>query len=265
VSGSCWRRGTALATRVGEKQLYRSNDLSGNFAKEQQAALEDPAARAQLPAVPTQRAIPRRVCGEQHECRWWGSGGGRDRWPCCRPAADLAHVKWDTDGYAKPRMSRRPTAHRLGWSREKWNNHAHQTPKYVVGRILSQFPPRTTSMEGAVAEIQKAFPGTTFNGKDKISIPGVGNNIDILQAAGVGGKAWRWGTNDKAGGGKSGGKGVDTSGIQNAADAARGYAEGGDIAGGSDIAKILARLGQLSGSNLGGVNSARDAVLRGLR
>ena len=59
---------------------------------------------------------------------------------------------------------------------------------------------------------------------------------------------------------------MNTSGIQAAADAARGYAEGGDIADRQrhrvdhHAPRAICRQ-----SRLQGVNSARDAVLRGLR
>jgi hypothetical protein len=165
--------------------------------------------------------------------------------------------KWDTDGYAKPGyIAQKPTKTAPpGWNNEKWNNPNHQTPKYVVGRILSQFQPRTENVEAARAEIDKAFPGTRRVSNGDLDIPGIGI-VDVLTKADIGGKAWHFGVGDGGKGAKGGGKGVDTSGIQSAADAARGYAEGGDIAGGSDIAKILARLGQLSGSNV------RQAVRR---
>jgi hypothetical protein len=102
---------------------------------------------------------------------------------------------WNTDGYKAPQYVPEKFASHPppGWSREKWNNPNHQTPKYAVGRILSNFEPRTENGAAAAAEVAKAYPGTTYNGKDKITIPGVGT-IDFIQGASVGGKGWRWGT-----------------------------------------------------------------------
>lgn len=78
-----------------------------------------------------------------------------------------------------------------GWDATKWNDPNHKTPKYVVGRILAKYPPTTAGMQQAIPELQAAFPGLTFNGKDKINVPGLGE-IDVLQGASSGGTAWQW-------------------------------------------------------------------------
>jgi hypothetical protein len=114
---------------------------------------------------------------------------------------------WDTDQYEAPRyIAQRPSSQPpAGWDREKWNNPAHQTPKYVVGRILSQYPPSIENLGRAAAEIAAAYPGTTFNGKDKINVPGVGT-IDALGNSGTGDPSkmlWRYGADDGADGGGS--------------------------------------------------------------
>lgn len=95
---------------------------------------------------------------------------------------------WNTDGYAKPGYTASNFGNALaGWDQAKWNDPNHQTPKYVVGRILGaagnlQDP---AMREQAITQIMQAYPGTTFNGKDKITIPGVGT-VDIFQGAGAG-------------------------------------------------------------------------------
>ncbi len=101
---------------------------------------------------------------------------------------------WDTGGYQAPQhtaASFGPVM--LGWDGGKWVDPNLQTPKYVVGRILSQYPHTIEGLGAAMAEIQMAYPGTQFDGKDKITIPGVGT-IDVLLAAGGpgGGAAWQW-------------------------------------------------------------------------
>jgi hypothetical protein len=79
-----------------------------------------------------------------------------------------------------------------GWDQTKWSNADHQTPKYAVGRILSQFAPSIAGLAQALPEIQKAYPGATFNGKDKITIPGVGT-FDVLTNSGSGqNMGWAW-------------------------------------------------------------------------
>jgi hypothetical protein len=119
---------------------------------------------------------------------------------------------------------------------------------------MSQFAPTTENMPKVLAEIQKAYPGTTLIGKDSINIPGVGTT-DILRAADVGGKGWQWlGSSGK---GKGGGGGT-------AAASGGGYNAQGDVSGQSTIAQIIAQLSGLSGGQPGGagVMSARDALLK---
>jgi hypothetical protein len=117
--------------------------------------------------------------------------------------------RWNTDGYTRPAyIAQRPSSHPpAGFERAKWNDPNHQTPKYVVGRILSQYKPRTENMDAVVAEISRAYPGTRRTGSGDITIPGIGS-ADILKAADVGGKAWHFG------GGKGGGKAPLTPGAQ---------------------------------------------------
>jgi hypothetical protein len=96
---------------------------------------------------------------------------------------------WNTDGYAKPESTAQNFGNVLaGFDQTKWADANHQTPKYVTGRILQEASGgdgRLQSQEerdAAIAAIQKAYPGTTFNGKDKVNIPGVGE-VDIFTGA----------------------------------------------------------------------------------
>jgi len=80
-----------------------------------------------------------------------------------------------------------------GWDAAKWINPDHNTPKYVVGRILSRFPPTPDGLTQALPEIQKAMPGTTRVGDDKLNIPDVGV-VDVGLSFGIGGGVgWWWG------------------------------------------------------------------------
>ncbi|HAH08160.1 MAG TPA: hypothetical protein DCM05_16820 [Elusimicrobia bacterium] len=80
-----------------------------------------------------------------------------------------------------------------GWDARKWADPNHRTPKYVVGRILAMFPPSPDGLRAALPAIGLNYPGTKLlPGKgDKVRIPCVGE-IDLLQSAGTGGKAWQW-------------------------------------------------------------------------
>lgn len=146
---------------------------------------------------------------------------------------------WDTDSYAAPQYVP-PSAGAVpaGWDAEKWADPNHQTPKYGVGRILSNFPPTVEGLASALPDIQKAYPGTEFNGKDKLTIPGVGT-IDVLEAAGLGGKAWRWddgsGGGEASGGAPASGGGVGVTGEPG---------EGGDL-----LAQLQAEIDRITKGN----------------
>jgi hypothetical protein len=106
-------------------------------------------------------------------------------------------------------------------------------------------------MPQVLAEIQKAYPGTTLIGKDTINIPGVGKT-DILRGADVGGKGWQWlGEHAQQGGGKAGAG--DSTGA--------GYNAGGNVAGADVIAQIIASLGGMAGGQMNGPVTARDSLL----
>ena len=115
-----------------------------------------------------------------------GGGGGGAAGAPADPSG------WDTDGYAAPQFTPQAAGEAPpGWDAGKWGDTSHQTPKYAVGRILSGFPPTVDGLAQAAEQVAKAYPGATFNGKDKLSIPGVGT-IDVLKGASQGGEAWQW-------------------------------------------------------------------------
>lgn len=118
--------------------------------------------------------------------------------PAAAPAANPA---WNTDGYAGPQYTAQHYNQnaRAGWDQTKWADQNHQTPKYAVGRILDGYTPSIEGLNTAMGDIQRAYPGATFNGKDKITLPGVGT-IDVLQNAGSGQNMnWWWGAEDAPG------------------------------------------------------------------
>lgn len=94
---------------------------------------------------------------------------------------------WNTDGYAVPgytatNFGSAPS----GWDPNKWNDPNHQTPKYVVGRISMEATGGTgqfssqQQIDQAIQRILEAYPGATSNGRDRVTIPGVGT-VDIIQ------------------------------------------------------------------------------------
>ena len=260
---------------VGEKGLYSIlQSLDQNFAQERIADPNAEAAQAvgasPRTAMPEGTAVARSAL-DGNDGAYGAPANTTAGTPAdaTTPPADATTppaqdtTKWDTDGYAKPAYTAANPAKTAppGWSNEKWNNPNHQTPKYVIGRILSQFPPRTENVDAAVAEINKAFPGTTRVSNGDIKVPGLGV-IDVLQAADVGGKAWHFGT----GGGKGSTKGKASSGSGSAGapgitSYAGGYDSSGDVSGGSTIQDIIRRIQGISGGKKPGVLSARDAVL----
>jgi hypothetical protein len=108
---------------------------------------------------------------------------------------------WNTDSYAAPQHTAEKFGNTMaGWDATKWNNADHQTPKYAVGRILSNYKPDQAGFDSAVEEIKKAYPGSSTDGKDKITIPGVGT-IDVRTGASIGGTGWAWQPMEEGGGG----------------------------------------------------------------
>lgn len=84
-----------------------------------------------------------------------------------------------------------------GWDCCKWNDVAHQTPKYVVGRIIANYPHTPAGLKQALPLINTMYPGTTIlAGKgDVVHIPCVGT-VDLIVGAGNGGEAWWWGASE---------------------------------------------------------------------
>lgn len=109
--------------------------------------------------------------------------------------------QWDTDSYSAPQYIAPSYGNVMGgWSADNWANPNMQTPKYAIGRILSNYPSTVEGLSQAMAEIQKAYPGTVWNGKDTITVPGLGS-IDVLAGAGAPGSSWWWGDLSQGGGG----------------------------------------------------------------
>lgn len=112
--------------------------------------------------------------------------------PPTKPVVD--NSAWDTDGYSRPGYTAENYGEApSGWDPAKWKNTNHQTPKYVVGRIIQSAGDMKVpeNRAKAIKMIQDAYPGTTFNGKDTVDIPGVGK-VDIFGGAGAGIYSTAW-------------------------------------------------------------------------
>ena len=88
-----------------------------------------------------------------------------------------------------------------GFDAAKLANPAHDTFKYQMGRILQGYANTPAGLREALPEIQQLVPGAKIVGSkgDSIDFGTYVDNrgtrigvIDLVQAAGEGGKAWQW-------------------------------------------------------------------------
>jgi hypothetical protein len=88
-----------------------------------------------------------------------------------------------------------------GFDATKMANTEHKSAKYEVGRILQYYPNTPDGLRQALPEIQAIAPNAKIVGTkgDKIDFGGWVDGkgyaigvVDVLQAAGIGGKAWQW-------------------------------------------------------------------------
>jgi len=110
---------------------------------------------------------------------------------------------WNTGGYATPGYI--PDVYNpnavSGYDPAKWGDPTHQTPKYVVGRILSNYNLNDpTQLQAAMNDIIKAYPGSTWGGRDVITIPGIGPVDVIRDFGGESGIAWQPEADNQPGG-----------------------------------------------------------------
>lgn len=135
--------------------------------------------------------------------------------------------KFDVDGYATPQWL--PEAYNQnvpgGWEATKWNDPNYLSPKYAIGKILSNYPANVNGLKAAFEDIKRAYPGAEWDGKDKIRLPTLGSGwIDVGQAfsaiqSGQWGPdvttSWQWLTEDGGKGGGGGGVGGGPGGSGN--------------------------------------------------
>lgn len=108
--------------------------------------------------------------------------------------SDASMQAWRTGGYSTPKYTAPSFSQSAmaGWDQTKWSDPNKQDPKYAIGRIMSNYAPTSDNAAKVAADIQRAYPGTTYDGKDTVNIPGVGV-VDFLEAFNEGGRRWQWG------------------------------------------------------------------------
>lgn len=176
--------------------------------------------------------------------------------------ATAPNASWDTDGFATPAFTAPPARYGLpGFEDDKLADPNHQSPKYVWGRIAgSNMKDGKLDVQAAAAQLLQAYPGATFDGKDKASIPGVGT-VDLVRGASAGINAPTWQPVDEGGGGgAAGGAGVPPLAPFDAG----GYTGGGSLAEANPLTSesTYSKLMQQLKTILGGQDPERAALDR---
>lgn len=94
---------------------------------------------------------------------------------------------WHTGGYAAPAAWNVGNygATPGGYDDAKWMDPNYLTPKYAVGKLYQSGKLAGTPLEEIVKQIQAAYPGTGWNGKDLLTnFPGIGN-VDFIRDFGL--------------------------------------------------------------------------------
>jgi hypothetical protein len=83
-----------------------------------------------------------------------------------------------------------------GWEASKWTDSTKTSVKYVAGRIMARYSPSDwvdeTKRQQILADFKTAGLNPTATGKDLCDFNDGNGPVDIVFAAGEGGKAWQW-------------------------------------------------------------------------
>lgn len=121
-----------------------------------------------------------------------GAAGGVDRGPVTNGATSAGGLGQFADALG-------------GFDTSKFDG-VDESPKYIVGRVLSKYPPTPDGLKQALPEIQALSEQyglgdvqITGSKGDKLSFGGATNpkfqgitEFDVIKAAGEGGKGWQW-------------------------------------------------------------------------
>lgn len=186
----------------GDDASYKVDDPFGSDSAESKKATGDPFGVRPSYSQPgdEQNTQPNTLPVEMPDPEGDGAGGDMPdpTTSIAGPSTGPDTSSYNSDGYAKPQYV--PPAGSYGqapsgWDQTKWNDPNHQSPKYAVGRILVAAGDlrNPANRQKAISDIQKAYPGAQFNGKDKISIDGGKTWVDIFGGAssGIYSPAWQ--------------------------------------------------------------------------
>lgn len=87
-----------------------------------------------------------------------------------------------------------------GFDSSKLADTSHKSVKYEAARVLQFYPHTPAGLQAALPELQELFPGVTITGSkgDKLDFGDYTSNgtrigvVDVIEAAGEGGRAWAW-------------------------------------------------------------------------
>lgn len=211
------------------------------FTPEQQALRDGSAAMRKIGNQPSvqQPATPTTVPQYQPPGpgTFPGPGENPNDWPAPTTGNGSASTQgtpgpWQAQPSGQQQQQPAPPSVALpGWNQEKWDNPDHQTPKYVWGRIAAAHGDLRdpANREAAVNALLAQFPGATFNGKDKVQIPGFSMPIDIFGNATGGDFTPQWldlAVEQAAGAGGAAGGAAGAAGASGAAGGAGGAGGG---------------------------------------
>jgi hypothetical protein len=153
----------------------------------------------------------------------------------------------------RPLSGGSPGAGKLeGYDHNKLNDPSHNTPKYVVGRILQNYPNTPEGLRAALPEIQRHFPEARIVSGGKGDVLDFGSHtdpegrplgrIDVIRAAGGpnNGEGWQWLPINESGAAANKG---NTS-------AAGGAPKNGGLPGGISLADLFAFLQSPEGQRI---------------
>ena len=82
------------------------------------------------------------------------------------PYTPVDTASWNTDGYQAPRYTPQSVGRTAlgGYESSKLGSNTHQTPKYAVGRIVSNYEDTPDGLRQALPDLQRAYPGVQLIG-----------------------------------------------------------------------------------------------------
>jgi hypothetical protein len=79
-----------------------------------------------------------------------------------------------------------------GFDRDKFNDPNKSDPKYDFAHLVGGLPPTPATLDAQWDNIKAKFPNATRTGTGSIDFGTGEGSVDVIRAAGDGGKAWHW-------------------------------------------------------------------------